>query len=147
MDKFRELEHTADVGLEIYGSTISELFINSVKGLFHLISSRLEKEVVQPRKKFSKNQPKVVIKLSTSNQEELLNYWLNEFIYIFFVKDLFPKIIQITALTKKTIRAEVEFSKRSKEIRLNLEIKAATYHNLSIKKVGNYYQASVIFDV
>jgi SHS2 domain-containing protein len=145
MQEYRELEHTADVELEIYGNTIEELFINGIKGLFHLISSKLA-VVVQPDI-FPHGLPQNIIELEASTHEELLVQWLNEFIYNFFVKGTCPKGIKIKSLTEKNLRAEVEFKKYSKTIKINSEIKAATYHNLKIERVNNIYQARVIFDV
>jgi SHS2 domain-containing protein len=145
MEQYHELEHTADVGLKVYGETIEELFINGVKGLFHLISPGLK--VACSQDVFPHGLPKNIIELESSTQEELLVHWLGEFIYIFFVKKLYPKNVKFENLTENNLRAEVEFNKYNKDLPINLEIKAATYHNLSIKSVDNIYQADVIFDV
>lgn len=141
MIPYRQIEHTADVGLEIYGSSINELFINSVKGLFYLISPRLKVARAEIPRSPS------ILELDSPTQEELLVHWLNEFIYNFFVKGLFPKAIRINELKGKNIEAEVEFANYSKAQRISLEIKAATYHDLSIQRINNKYQARVIFDV
>lgn len=145
MIPYRQIEHTADVGLEIYGNSIEGLFINGIKGLFHLISPELE--VANEPKVFPEKWHPIVIELNASTQEEILIHWLNEFIYNFFVKGLFPKRLGISVLTEKNIRAEVEFNKYTKALNINLEIKAATYHDLSIKRVDTKYQTRVIFDV
>lgn len=145
MTPYRQIEHTADVGLEIYGSTIEELFINSVKGLFFLILPG--QEAAKEPEVFPEKFHPAVIELDASIQEELLVYWLNEFIYNFFVKGAFPKTIRIAELTERNLRAEVAFKRYNKVHEISLEVKAATYHDLSIKRVDNMYQASVIFDV
>jgi SHS2 domain-containing protein len=145
MIPYRPIEHTADVGLEIYGSTIEELFINSVKGLFHLISPQLE--VAGEPKVFPERLHPTVVELTALTQEELLVHWLNEFIYNFFVKGVFPKTIRVVQLKGKNMRAEVEYNKYSKALPVSLEVKAATYHDLTIRRVDNKYQARVIFDV
>lgn len=145
MIPYRELEHTADLGLEIYGATIDELFINGVKGLFHFISPNLS--VAEEPKAFPEKTLFKIVELDAFTQEELLVHWLNEFIYNFFVKNIFPKAIKIISLTEKTLRAEVEYNRYSKALDISLEVKAATYHNLSIKRTDSIYQASVIFDV
>ena len=155
MEPYQELEHTADVGLTIYGGTLIELFLNAVKGLFHLISPSLIVCEKPPTFPFVKRP--TVIELKAVTEEELLVYWLNEFIYYFFVKDMFPKIIEIDNLEGGEIRARVNFSKprtfkkvrdkHIKAIQIATEIKAATYHQLSIKRKDSEYQAQVIFDV
>lgn len=146
MIPYRELEHTADVGLEIYGNTIDELFIHAVKGLFHLISPNLESNVAKETGLPAKGKRLPVIELSTSTQEELLVHWLNEFIYNFFVKDMIPEIIKIKSLTGRNLRAEIGFTKFSRGMPV-MEIKAATYHSVSVKRINGKYQARVIFDV
>lgn len=145
MIPYRELEHTADLGLLIQGSTIDELFINSVKGLFHFISPNLK--AAEEPKAFPKKTHFKIVELDAFTQEELLIHWLNEFIYNFFVKNIFPKSIKITSLTEKNLKAEVEYNRYGKALDVLIEVKAATYHNLFIKKIDSIYQASVIFDV
>lgn len=145
MIPYRELEHTADIGLEIYGGSINELFINGLKGLFHFISPELE--VANLPQVFPKKKRPTVIELSALTQEELLVHWLNEFIYSFFVKKTYPKTIRITHLVEKNLRAEIEFERYSEALKINLEVKAATYHNLSIKRIDGKYMTRAIFDV
>src|SRR3989441_12835357 len=36
--RYEEIEHTADVGIRAYGSTLSELFANAAEGMFSLIA-------------------------------------------------------------------------------------------------------------
>lgn len=145
MIPYRLIEHTADVGLEIYGNTIEELFINGVKGLFHLISPKLE--VATLTEAFPEKLHPAIIELTALTQEELLVHWLNEFIYNFFVKGVFPNTIRINQIRGKNLKAEVEYTKYDKTLPINLEVKAATYHNLSIKRIDSKFQARVIFDV
>lgn len=145
MIPYRELEHTADIGLEIYGGTINELFINGLKGLFHFISPELE--AAGPPQVFPPKKRPTVIELSALTQEELLVHWLNEFIYSFFVKKIYPKTIRITQLAEKNLRTEIEFDRYSEALKINMEVKAATYHNITIRKIEGKYRARVIFDV
>jgi len=145
MEEYREVEHIADIGLEVYGNTVEDIFINSVKGLFHFISPKLK--VGNQPDVFPEGLPKNIIEIEGATQEEILVHWLNEFIYNFFVKNIFPKTIKINVLTDKMFRAEIEFSRCSDAVEINLEVKAATYHNLSIQKVKDKYQVRIIFDV
>lgn len=145
MIPYRQIEHTADVGLEIYGSSIEELFINSVKGLFHLILPGLE--VAGEPEVFPEKLHPPIIELEAYTQEELLVHWLNEFVYNIFVKGLIPKTIRIVELSEKNLRAEADLVRFKKKSEISIEIKAATYHGLAIKKVDDRYEARVIFDV
>lgn len=146
MESYKILEHTADVGLIINGSTLPELFLNAVKGLFHIVSPALG-VCAGPQDVFPSAKHLAVVELKAAAEEELLVYWLNEFVYYFFVKDLFPKRIEIDNLEKGEIRARVDFGKRTGTIQIATEVKAATYHQLSIKRKDTNFKAQVIFDV
>src|SRR2546427_11618411 len=36
--RYEEIEHTADVGIRAYGSTLDELFANAAEGMFSLVA-------------------------------------------------------------------------------------------------------------
>ena len=79
---------------------------------------------------------------------DLIIRWLNELIYIFAVKKmLFSKfeIIDLSDL-KLHCKAYGELLDEEKHS-VKEEIKAATYHNLTIEKLDNKYTATIIFDV
>ena len=46
MERFRILEHPADIGFEAFGSTREEVFANAARALFHLI---IDLDSVEPR--------------------------------------------------------------------------------------------------
>ena len=142
---YRVLGHTADVSLEIYGRTIENLFINSVKGLFHIILPNVNAAKssipAKHRRKFSK------IILNAATNEELLVQWLNEFIYIFFTKKLWPIYVRIDLLKAGKIASKVIFDKIKDKSYINKEVKAATYHNIKIVKSRYKLKTKVIFDV
>jgi len=142
---YEVFEHTADVGLRIYGATVPDLFLNAVKGFFHLVAPQLSVcEITFP---FPPPPKLTKIDLTAPSQEELLVYWLNEFIYYFFTKRFFPETLKIDILEQDSLVSEVFFKKCSQTCPIELEVKAATYHNLSIKKFGKRYQAEVVFDI
>jgi len=145
MEPYRELDHTADVGLEISGHNPPELFINGVKGLFHLIAPRLS--VVAAVETIPRDWHPETVELNAASNEDLLIHWLNEFIYRFFEKRVYPQKAKIIYLTENNLRAEIAFVRyRGADDNLT-EIKAATYHQLKISRRGGSYQAAVIFDV
>lgn len=144
MEPFKVIEHTADIGLEISGRTLPELFLNSTKGLLHLVAPK--KILSKESGPFPNLRHLDIIELNAATDEELLVYWLNEFIYYIFVKNKYPNKIEIDSLKDSKIRARVDFDKINKS-GISIEIKAATYHQLYIKKVESFYQARVIFDV
>ena len=140
MKSYEILEHTADVGLLIYGETPEKVFSNSIEGLLFLILPNINN--------CNKNNQKdkfVTINLEATNIEELLVNWINEFIFYFYSKRLVPVTIKINKLIDTKIEAVINFCKNNKE--LLVEIKAATYHELYLHKTETGYKAKVFFDI
>ncbi len=136
------IEHTADIGIRVYGKTIEELFENSAYGMFSQITD-LKK--VEP-------QENTEIEIREYDQENLLVNWLNELLYLSVTgKIIFSKFkvkrFQETCDALK-LNAEVQGERiNPKKHSLHLEIKAATYHNLKIEKTKEGYQTTIIFDI
>ena len=132
--------NTADIGLRIYGKDLKELFTNAAEGLFDIIVER-------DKIKFTGTRP-IRIKLESSNLEELLVSWLSELLFLFSVDSYFFERYQIEEINKASINA-LAFGQKLKispEF-FKVEVKAVTFHNLSVKKTGSNWQAEVIFDV
>ncbi|UCC94748.1 MAG: archease [Candidatus Omnitrophota bacterium] len=140
MEDFEFFEHTADVGVRVTGKTLNELFANSSKALFKLL-------VDSPLKQNKKRE----IQLEAQTLEELLVNWLNELLSIFFAEKFLPLEYNIRIEDNpqsKNIRGVIlgeEFNPY--ENKINMEIKAATYHNLRVEHNRDGYTAEVIFDV
>lgn len=141
MKKFEIIEHTADLGIRVYGRTLEELFNNAAIGLFGFMTEHRPKRKIEEK-----------IILEAEDYEELLVTWLNELISMFFTYKFLPSRygIKITRdepqekVLEGTLLGE-EFDPYSNKI--SQEIKAATYHNLKVEKIGKKWQAEIIFDV
>ncbi|OGS46139.1 MAG: hypothetical protein A2539_03285 [Elusimicrobia bacterium RIFOXYD2_FULL_34_15] len=134
--RYKVISHTADVGIIAYGKTLSELFENAAYGMFSLIT-----DIERVKEKGT-----IAISLQDNNLEELLIAFLNELQYYFSMKQLLFRKFEILSLTDTKLKASVTGEKISDHQVLH-EIKAATYHNLKIKKIKNNYQVQIIFDV
>lgn len=136
---FRQIEHTADIGLEIEAETLEGIFSESAYGLYSLIFEGV----------LGDNDIEETIELKADDIESLLVKWLNELIYKFFYEaKIFNEFKIKIDTTDNTISAQVKGKKYCpKEVLPLLEIKSATYHNLKIHKIDNNYRTQVIFDV
>jgi SHS2 domain-containing protein len=137
MAKFEIVDHTADVGIISYGSTLKEAFANMAYGMFSLIAD-LEKVAEELCYE---------VEVNTSDQEALLVCWLNELLYLYGVENVIFKRFEIESLEERSLQAKVygekvDFSKYE----ILTEVKAATYHELKIEK-ENGFKAQVIFDI
>lgn len=135
--RFEAIEHTADVGLHVYGGDLSELFTNAAVGLLRFMV-RTEREEAKSE---------VSIELSEDNREELLVAWLNEIIFYVATRNFIPQKITIGSISEYALVARVRGEPfASSKHRILTEIKAATYHELEIKNTPDGFEARVIFD-
>jgi SHS2 domain-containing protein len=138
MQRYREIEHTADVGVEIYGRTLEELFRNAGYALFNTI---VEVTTVQP----------VVaraINVSAPDAETLLMNWLRELLYLCSVYQEVYKTFEFHSICPTELNARIRGEALDLERhRFETEIKAITYHQFAVVQHENGWQARVIFDV
>ncbi|MBI5409661.1 MAG: archease [Nitrospirae bacterium] len=149
MKRYEQIDTSGDVGLRIWGDSMEELFENAAEGLSDLITD------VSGIKEAEKKQ----VALNAEKNEDLLINWLNELIFLFdtygfigrrFVVNISPPLPSPAKGGKEgiTLTSKISggiFAPEVNESRLL--IKAATYHNLSVKKVNSGWEAVVIFDI
>jgi len=141
MKEFEIIEHTADIGLIAYGKNREQVFINAAKGMF---------EIIAGENKNLKENFYDKIKLEADNLEGLLFAWLNELLYIGETRLVILNKFHIKELSDYQIKAEVEGMKiNPPSVKIEKEIKAATYHHLEIKKdeESGLWRAQIIFDI
>ncbi|HHV61155.1 MAG TPA: archease [Firmicutes bacterium] len=141
---FQILDHTADIGLRVYGSSLVETFENAARGMFHIMAptaSVFPKEVKE-------------IVLHADTREELLVAWLSELLYLFDGEAFMPCSIEITQLEENShglvLRARVSGEPvDQRRHNLETEIKAVTYHRLELvlDEQNNNWMAQIVFDV
>ncbi len=137
MNDFELMEHTADIGIIAYGKNLKQLFANTARGLFSLIT---ELESIR-------DSVKRMVKVTATNKEGLLFEWLNELIYLFDKFNMVFCRFDIIALNDTELQAIV-YGEKIKPTRhiIKRGVKAATYHMLGIEH-ENGYKAQVIFDI
>ena len=144
MLKYRLFDHTADIGCEIFGKTKKELFANSVTALFELMLGR------GTLSKANENTALETKSLTVEgiDLEDLFINFLREVLYLFNGEGWVVINCQPLKVTSKYIVAQLtgEPCIRTKH-QVKMEIKAVTYHGLSIKKTKAGWKGRVIFDV
>ena len=131
-------EHTADIGLRIKGNDLKELFKNAGLAIFQISS----------RKQFTKdkNHTSIIIKQRAESLESLFINWLNELLSLSSAKGLIFHNIRVSKIEKNSLEA-VAVGSSMDNYKVDTEIKAATYHELSIKEIKEGWQAEVVLDV
>ncbi|MDD5565586.1 MAG: archease [Candidatus Omnitrophica bacterium] len=135
---YQLIEHTADIGMKVKGRDLESLFVNAAKAMF---------EIIAQRKSTSKSKSTTVrIKQNADSIDELFINWLNELLSLSDARGLIFFDFKIKSIDTVSINADV-FGNTAAQYRLKSEIKAATYHQLNLKKTDSSWVAEVIFDV
>ena len=138
MKRYDEIPHTSDLAVRIYGKTVPELFENAAYAMFNLTGdiNNLKTDEVDK------------VEVSASDNETLLISWLSELLYLAYSKKALFSEFHIISLKENKLIAEIKGEKISGDkSRLRSEIKAATYHDLEIKKTSAGFEVTIVFDV
>jgi len=139
---YREIDHTADVGLEIQARTLNDLFIDAALGMFHLM---LRDEEVIPDHRMHHSFP---IRISADNLDELFHDWLAELLSLSEAHHFYFTQFHLSHVDENSLEGKALGSKITDQNQMLLTpIKAVTYHKLSVEKTSRGYKAQVIFDV
>lgn len=138
MMKYEVFEHTADIGLQIYGSSLKELFENAGIALFELMADLSAVKAVET----------VEVSAKGDNIEELFMAWLRELLYIFHGRRYLLKEFEVMEMEKGSIKgiARGERIYPGRHL-MRGEVKGATYHRLEVKEIDGKWEAKVILDV
>ncbi len=136
---FEFLEHTADIAVRVYAESLKKLFVNTSVAMFQIITDykpALEKEQE--------------IFLEANSWEELLGYWLNELLSLFYSYNFLPSQYNIELIEKSNYSLKGKITGedcRQKQLDIKTEIKAATYYNVNIEKDEKGFRVEIVFDV
>ncbi len=136
--KYRQIPHTADLGLRIYGDSLNELFENAGAALISVLTDRRYLSLAETRE----------IALEAPDREALLVDWLNRLLYLYDVDAFLGREFEVVTLTPTRLRARVRGDIFDPERHpQKTAVKAATYHHLEIIPKGRTWQATVILDL
>lgn len=138
MGSYKLLEHTADLGIRVWGRDLKSLFINSASAMFELIAGI---DSIKPANA-------VEITADAADRDELLKNWLSELLYHFHVKETLFSRFEIRELDDNSVISVARGEKIDKDRhKLKREIKAVTFHGLDIHRQENILSTDIIFDV
>lgn len=143
--RFEILDHTADVAVRVYGSTLPELFENAALAMFSVMVDLDTVPCTETR----------TISLAAPSLEDLLVAWLDELIFLFETEHLVFCRFAVKQFTSGRCEARPAMSAEARGgpygagvVRTGAAVKAATYHNLSIKRTPDGgWQAEITLDV
>ncbi len=142
---YRELEHPADLWLEIWGKDVDQLFENA---LFALYDELAELTGFEPREQ-------VTLTGAGSDLAQALRELLAEALYRFDTERFVARAGRVRVTANQQVDAvAVLWGEKAHPARhvLTTEIKAVTYHLLAVEKrpegdPGGDWRATVLFDI
>ena len=133
-------DHTADVGLRVWGNSLDDVFQTAAEGLFDLIVANRKDIRLDEVEKVS---------MHAESVGELLAAWLGELI--------FRSEIQHVVFGAFEVRVDEEMVRLDATLRgeridperhvLDHEVKAVTRHGLALEREGDGWKAELILDI
>jgi SHS2 domain-containing protein len=131
------MDHTADLGIHVFGDNAKSLFQNAAMALMDQLVERVDLLAREKRR----------ITIPGNDWPDLMVNWLREILYLWVGEELFAQSIQIESITEKRLTAHLWVDPFSPERhKLISEIKAVTYHQAQVFDAGNRWEAKIIFD-
>ncbi len=135
---FRLLEHTADIGIEARGASLESLLEQAAYGLRAVMAEQIDLEPAE----------ELLLKLSGDDLEELLVNWLNELLFLFETRGFLPARVIVEEAGRTQLRARIKGERYDPQRhQIDREIKAVTYHQISVTCGPKGWQARVYLDL
>ena len=135
---FREIEHTADLGIEVEGVDLPSLFSAAGRALYGLIADPGGIELKE----------EIAVSATGEGWEELFHAWLCELLAQFNLKGFVGKRCEVKRVEPGRVEARVRGETLDlKRHRFHTEIKGVTYHGLKVWQENGRWHARVILDV
>jgi SHS2 domain-containing protein len=135
---FREIEHTADLAVEMTGATFPALLAVSGEALFSLIA---DPENIEMR-------DEIAVSATGDGPEELLHVWLCEALARFNIDGFIGKNCAIDQITAGRVDGRIRGEKLDLTRHgFRTEIKGVTYHDFRVWQQDGLWHARIIFDV
>ena len=140
---FEFRDHTADVQVKSWGSSLEEAFSQTAYSLMATITPDLKKITPKVERK---------ITIKAEDKEALLFDFLSEFLYIFDVDELVFSQIYVSKIEKLNDNYKLQATLKGEKFDLDkheigIEVKAITYSFLNIEEKHASTIIDIVFDI
>ncbi len=127
--RYRITPTTADIGIEVWGGELAQLFTNAAGAILELIT-----DTSQVRKDIA-----IEFEVEGRDTAGLLVNWLNEIIFLHEAKEMVFAEVQLLELTDFYIKGRLQGEAVDlNRHQLKNSIKGVTYHRLDISRSGEH---------
>jgi SHS2 domain-containing protein len=138
MKRFEVLDHTADIGLIVYGEDLKALFENAGEAFFHLMTDLRKVRLRTERR----------IEIGKENLERLMVDWLTGLLYLHDVEHLLFKKFEVETVGEDGLTARVKGEPFREGIHvMKTGVKAVTYHQIEVRETKEGWRAQIILDL
>jgi SHS2 domain-containing protein len=135
--QFETFEHQADIGIRGFGATLEEAFANAAVALYSVMVdiSRVEQKEFRG------------VNVSADDQEQLLVEWLNALLAVSDIERMVFSRFEVRIEGERLAgTAWGEHLERDRH-QAHVEVKGATYHQLSVRREQGRFVAQCVVDV
>lgn len=135
---FIMLNHTADLGILVYGTSMKDLFKKAAHAMIQIMVAG------EPAGKTNR----IELSLDGQDMAELMVRWLGEILYLFEGEKEVVTGIGINSISPSHLDATLESVSFDPDLHeIIREIKAVTYHQIVVAKNNDCWEARIIFDL
>jgi SHS2 domain-containing protein len=135
---FRFIDHTADVGVHAFGTDPAELFVNAARAMLTILTDTAAIRGRTHRR----------IEVEGRDWPDLMVNWLREVLYLWNGEALLADRIRIEHISEGRLGADLTVQPYDPQRHaVAAEIKAVTYHQISVQQALTGWEAKIIFDV
>lgn len=139
MGRFEILEHTADVGIRAEAVDLPGVFEQATLGLLDIVGTWA------PRREETEH---VDVDIEADDAGALLVDWLGEVLYVGDARDAVVTSLALTEVTSRRAAGRLGIAPRDEAAyEGGTQVKAITYHRLSVEQTGDGWSATVYVDV
>jgi SHS2 domain-containing protein len=136
MEQYKALHREADVGFEVYGKTLEELYQNAAQALFSLL---VDSGKVNPEKGK---------RIDLKDDNDLLIVFLNELLHLWDTEGFIPKDLSLRIEEGKLTGTLIGSIFDPGRDTIRQEVKAVAYHDFPIiEEKQGVFMAKIVVDV
>ncbi len=136
--RFEVFDHTADIGLIVYGENLKALFENAGEAFFRIIT-----DVRKVRYRVEKR-----IDIGGESLDRLMVDWLSELLYLHDVENLLFRGFKVESAGEDGLRAVAKGEPFQEGVHvIKTEVKAVTYHRIEVRQEKECWRAQIVLDL